>query len=152
MLPEITVSAGTAFGLYLHVPFCATRCGYCDFNTYTAEELGGAEAGDFRFNAVWDEELSKLNAALASCVAIHTDIAVPYITRYGTGPRMSEAVAYNGILWVAGQLGEPGASVADQTRQALAAIDARGVRAAVVVSGAPERVSGRSVGAARCAC
>jgi enamine deaminase RidA (YjgF/YER057c/UK114 family) len=45
------------------------------------------------------------------------------ITRYGTGPRMSEAVAYNGILWVAGQLGEPGGSVADQTRQALAAID-----------------------------
>ena len=43
------------------------------------EEFGGAEAGDFRFNAVWDEELSKLNAALASCVAIHTDIAVPYL-------------------------------------------------------------------------
>ena len=29
------------FGFYLHVPFCATRCGYCDFNTYTATELGG---------------------------------------------------------------------------------------------------------------
>ncbi|HEY9379034.1 MAG TPA: radical SAM family heme chaperone HemW, partial [Jiangellaceae bacterium] len=28
------------FGLYLHVPFCTTRCGYCDFNTYTAAELG----------------------------------------------------------------------------------------------------------------
>ena len=27
------------FGLYLHVPFCATRCGYCDFNTYTPGEL-----------------------------------------------------------------------------------------------------------------
>jgi enamine deaminase RidA (YjgF/YER057c/UK114 family) len=45
------------------------------------------------------------------------------ITRYGTGPRMSEAVAYNGILWVAGQLGSPGASVTDQTRQALAEVD-----------------------------
>nr|WP_218881078.1 radical SAM family heme chaperone HemW [Kineosphaera limosa] len=31
------------FGLYLHVPFCRVRCGYCDFNTYTpAELLGGA--------------------------------------------------------------------------------------------------------------
>ncbi|MGV1003444.1 MAG: radical SAM family heme chaperone HemW [Candidatus Nanopelagicales bacterium] len=30
-----------AFGLYLHIPFCTTRCGYCDFNTYTATELLG---------------------------------------------------------------------------------------------------------------
>jgi len=28
------------FGVYVHVPFCATRCGYCDFNTYTPGELG----------------------------------------------------------------------------------------------------------------
>lgn len=31
---------GAAWGLYLHVPYCSTRCGYCDFNTYTVEELG----------------------------------------------------------------------------------------------------------------
>ncbi len=30
------------FGLYVHVPFCTVRCGYCDFNTYTADELGDA--------------------------------------------------------------------------------------------------------------
>lgn len=30
------------FGMYVHVPFCASRCGYCDFNTYTASELGDA--------------------------------------------------------------------------------------------------------------
>lgn len=29
------------FGVYVHIPFCAVRCGYCDFNTYTATELGG---------------------------------------------------------------------------------------------------------------
>ena len=29
------------FGVYIHVPFCTSRCGYCDFNTYTAAELGG---------------------------------------------------------------------------------------------------------------
>jgi putative oxygen-independent coproporphyrinogen III oxidase len=29
------------FGVYVHIPFCRTRCGYCDFNTYTATELGG---------------------------------------------------------------------------------------------------------------
>jgi putative oxygen-independent coproporphyrinogen III oxidase len=28
------------FGFYVHVPFCTVRCGYCDFNTYTALELG----------------------------------------------------------------------------------------------------------------
>jgi putative oxygen-independent coproporphyrinogen III oxidase len=28
------------FSIYVHVPFCSTRCGYCDFNTYTADELG----------------------------------------------------------------------------------------------------------------
>jgi oxygen-independent coproporphyrinogen-3 oxidase len=42
VLPELTPTPGTAFGIYVHVPFCATRCGYCDFNTYPAAELGGA--------------------------------------------------------------------------------------------------------------
>ena len=34
-------AAGVPLSFYLHVPFCTTRCGYCDFNTYTASELGG---------------------------------------------------------------------------------------------------------------
>ena len=42
VLPRMT--PGTPFGIYIHVPFCATRCGYCDFNTYTPVELD-AERG-----------------------------------------------------------------------------------------------------------
>lgn len=45
------------------------------------------------------------------------------ITRYGTGPRMSEAVAYNGILWVAGQVGNASDPVGEQTKQCLAEVD-----------------------------
>jgi putative oxygen-independent coproporphyrinogen III oxidase len=46
--PEALARAGQrGFGVYLHVPFCASRCGYCDFNTYTASELGGADVGGY---------------------------------------------------------------------------------------------------------
>jgi len=37
---------GAPFGVYVHVPFCQTRCGYCDFNTYTAAELGSGASRD----------------------------------------------------------------------------------------------------------
>ncbi len=36
------VVVGDALGVYVHVPFCRTRCGYCDFNTYT--DLDGQQA------------------------------------------------------------------------------------------------------------
>ena len=39
-------------GVYIHVPFCATRCGYCDFNTYTPGELGSAASTDAYLNAL----------------------------------------------------------------------------------------------------
>lgn len=47
VLPPIPRSDGASqasrsFAVYVHVPFCASRCGYCDFNTYTAAELGDA--------------------------------------------------------------------------------------------------------------
>ena len=44
------------------------------------------------------------------------------ITRIGVGKRMSEGVCYNGIIWVAGQVGNPGDSVTDQTRVCLAEV------------------------------
>lgn len=49
LLPA-SVAQGAAnrdFGAYVHVPFCTVRCGYCDFNTYTADELRGERRDDF---------------------------------------------------------------------------------------------------------
>ena len=44
---------------YVHVPFCATRCGYCDFNTYTAEELGeGVSRASWRETAIAEVRLA----------------------------------------------------------------------------------------------
>jgi len=48
-------------GIYIHVPFCTTRCGYCDFNTYTAAELGtlpGASRAGYVNAAITELELA----------------------------------------------------------------------------------------------
>ncbi|UWD84109.1 radical SAM family heme chaperone HemW [Curtobacterium flaccumfaciens] len=44
------------FGVYVHVPFCRVRCGYCDFNTYTASELRGVRRDDYAGHAVREIE------------------------------------------------------------------------------------------------
>ncbi|MEI4486629.1 RidA family protein [Frigidibacter sp. MR17.14] len=48
---------------------------------------------------------------------------MPDITRLETGARMSEAVICNGMVYLAGQVGNPGESVADQTRTCLSEVD-----------------------------
>ncbi|MGI8700894.1 MAG: radical SAM family heme chaperone HemW [Nocardioidaceae bacterium] len=50
------------FGIYIHVPFCAVRCGYCDFNTYTATELGptlGASRASYAQAAIEEVRLAR---------------------------------------------------------------------------------------------
>src|SRR5699024_4357440 len=52
-------SADRGLSLYIHVPYCRVRCGYCDFNTYTAEDLGPeASREDFRANLARELDLS----------------------------------------------------------------------------------------------
>jgi oxygen-independent coproporphyrinogen-3 oxidase len=60
--PAALAEFGTRpFGIYLHVPFCTTRCGYCDFNTYTADELGSARGAS---RASWaDAAIAELRLA-----------------------------------------------------------------------------------------
>ncbi|MEC3994181.1 radical SAM family heme chaperone HemW [Actinacidiphila sp. DG2A-62] len=60
-------AADRPLGFYLHVPYCATRCGYCDFNTYTASELrgsGGALASRENYADVLVEEVRRARKAL----------------------------------------------------------------------------------------
>jgi len=47
------------FGAYVHVPFCATRCGYCDFNTYTSGELQGTTQRQYIGAALTEIELAR---------------------------------------------------------------------------------------------
>ncbi|MBA2390856.1 MAG: coproporphyrinogen III oxidase [Geodermatophilaceae bacterium] len=64
-------------GMYVHVPFCASRCGYCDFNTYTARELGGGAS-----------QLSYVDTAIAEVrLAAHV---------MGTSPPPAETVFFGG--------------------------------------------------------
>ena len=51
--------AGRDLGVYLHVPFCRVRCGYCDFNTYTGDELRGARRDDYASQAVAEVALAQ---------------------------------------------------------------------------------------------
>ncbi|KQY58800.1 coproporphyrinogen III oxidase [Aeromicrobium sp. Root495] len=54
----VTAPSVPAFGVYLHVPFCSVRCGYCDFNTYTADELGeGATRASYADTAIQEMQL-----------------------------------------------------------------------------------------------
>ena len=56
----------TPFGVYVHVPFCASRCGYCDFNTYTASELAGSGASPDGWLAAVRQELAVAAATVGA--------------------------------------------------------------------------------------
>lgn len=48
-----------SFHAYVHIPFCEVHCGYCDFNTYTAKEIGPVSQADFHQPLMQEIEFSK---------------------------------------------------------------------------------------------
>ncbi|MEU5397907.1 acyl-CoA dehydrogenase family protein [Streptomyces sp. NPDC005963] len=48
------------------------------------EEYGGSGAGDYRFSAVWSEELARLSVAFASSFTIHSEVVAPYLVELTT--------------------------------------------------------------------
>src|SRR5574337_251449 len=66
-LPDMSLAPRHTFGIYVHVPFCLTRCGYCDFNTYTPAELGGTNPD--AWVAALDRELQMAAARLGAPIA-----------------------------------------------------------------------------------
>src|ERR1700722_18291779 len=85
------------FGIYVHVPFCVTRCGYCDFNTYTAAELGGRASG----SAVSPETYASLviaEIAFARAVLGPGQIPVSTVFFGGGTPTLLAPAALGAIL------------------------------------------------------
>ncbi|MGI8682274.1 MAG: radical SAM family heme chaperone HemW [Mycobacteriales bacterium] len=94
------------FGLYVHVPFCATRCGYCDFNTYTAAEVGNGSRAAYADAAVAE-------VVLARRVLGDADLPVSTVFFGGGTPSVLPAADLGRILAVIdAEFGlEPGAEV-----------------------------------------
>lgn len=81
----------TPLSLYVHVPFCASRCGYCDFNTYTATELGD----DVRRDTFHKHLMSEVHQAANQ---LATDHRVDTIFFGGGTPTLLGARALTEIL------------------------------------------------------
>jgi oxygen-independent coproporphyrinogen-3 oxidase len=79
------------FGVYVHVPFCAARCGYCDFNTYTPAELAGSGASP----AGW---LAAVRAELALAGAVVGERPVDTVFVGGGTPSLLGAAGLGSVL------------------------------------------------------
>lgn len=69
-----------SLSFYVHIPFCAVRCGYCDFNTYTATELGHGASQD----------------TYALAAAREVDFSAEVLRRAGAVPRELSTVFFGG--------------------------------------------------------
>ncbi len=102
------------FSFYVHVPFCTVRCGYCDFNTYTADELGrdGRSASRTSYAATAVEEVR-----LARRVLGGADLPVSTVFLGGGTPTLLSPDDLGAVLAaVDGEFGlAPGAEVTTES-------------------------------------
>lgn len=76
---EIQGSESRSFHAYVHIPFCKDICGYCDFNTYTATQLGTLKQSDYA-------------RSLVSEIAFSAEV----IAQSGVAPRKFTTVFFGG--------------------------------------------------------
>jgi oxygen-independent coproporphyrinogen-3 oxidase len=78
LLPDSVTEGWAArdFGVYVHVPFCRVRCGYCDFNTYTAEEVRGVKQSDYAGQAL--VEIAQAREVLAATRAAPREVSTVF--------------------------------------------------------------------------
>ena len=93
--PSALVGLGDRpFGWYVHVPFCTVRCGYCDFNTYTAEELGNAPgASRWTYAGAAIAEIRQARRVLGD-----RDVRVSTVFIGGGTPTLLKAIDLGAIL------------------------------------------------------
>ena len=87
----------TPFGVYVHVPFCRTRCGYCDFNTYTAAELGGGAGPNDGSQAAYPGLIAR-EVDLAAKVLPATGTPVSTVFFGGGTPTLLAPARLGGII------------------------------------------------------
>lgn len=56
--PQLVGTPSKNLALYIHVPFCTVRCGYCDFNTYTVGFGQGADTASYHHSVEKEVKLA----------------------------------------------------------------------------------------------
>jgi len=87
-----------SFGIYVHVPFCTTRCGYCDFNTYTAAELGRPAPGSAAVSLGSYPGLAVAEIGFARKVLGDADVPVSTVFFGGGTPTLLPPAAFGHML------------------------------------------------------
>jgi putative oxygen-independent coproporphyrinogen III oxidase len=90
----------TTLSFYVHVPFCASRCGYCDFNTYTAAELA-ADGSTVSRDTYADRAIAEIRQARAVLADDHRPISTVF---FGGGT--PTLLAANDLVRVLGTIRE----------------------------------------------